>query len=133
MNEYPPEHEPPDGSPAARLKEERLRIGLSVKELCAQLTMLVNPKVSKQSYVWLECGHKDIFTVFKTSHWLRFSEIGFDVQYIMSGVPSHIRDPKEAALIENFRGCSDDNKQHLEAVSTAFKEQEVEPKWYSKV
>lgn len=123
MNEWPPQLEPPKGSPAERLKKERLRNDLCVKALCDKLSVVDSPRITHKSYVWLECGEKDFLTLFKTQHWKQLSEIGFDIQYIISGIPSTIRDQKEAALIDNYRECSAANQQHLEAVSNAFKEQ----------
>ncbi|KXJ49981.1 MAG: hypothetical protein AXW15_05800 [Neptuniibacter sp. Phe_28] len=126
-NEWPPQLEPQKGTPAARLKEERVRNDLDVKSLCDKLSVVDRPCITHKSYAWFECGEKDFLPIFKTQHWKRLSEIGFDIQYIISGIPSAIRDQKEAALIDNYRECSAANQQHLEAVSTAFKEQEIEP------
>lgn len=103
------------GSMPARLREERVRIGLDQKALATALS------VGTHKVVWAESPAGEPLTQFDTSHWACMGSLRMDIQYIMAGQrvmrPSLSRD--EETLLTNYRCSTAQQKDHLEPAGPA--------------
>jgi transcriptional regulator with XRE-family HTH domain len=96
----------------ARLREERNRLGLSQPKLAEAVG------VSKNTVIAWEKGTTSPNAVQLSG----LSVLKFDVLYILTGQyagPARLA-PDEAALVDNYRSSSAQNKDHLKAVSAAL-------------
>lgn len=105
----------------ARIKEERLRLGLSQEALASSCERLGAGKTSRQSIRNYEIGSQSPGTLFIAS----LTALGFDILYIFSGnkARAHLLDSRETALIDNYRASEDVGKSAIEMTATAVEKQ----------
>lgn len=121
MYDYPPDHSPRPDSMGERLQQERERLGLSQKQLAQQMGYKSASKIG-----WAESPADTFLTCFKCKDLVRMAQLRIDLQYIMTGRRSILLNEAEATLLDNYRASSPTNKDHLEAVSTALAQSELD-------
>lgn len=78
-----------------RLKEERRRLGLSQADAAAQLS------IAKKSQTNYELGHSSP----NAEYLAAAAALGFDVLYVLTGVPSPRLESEELGLLRQYRGA----------------------------
>lgn len=105
---------------AARVKEERLRIGMKQSEL-AEFCVAAIGRGGVNSLVAYETGKQTPGGLILAA----FLKAGMDVTYILTGVRTVIAQPlsqTEAALIDNYRHSTDTGKKAITQTALALAE-----------
>lgn len=114
VNVWGPDHDPPEGSMAARFKEERVAKGYTQKSIAQELGM------GLQQIQHIEGLFGDPVKKFKIFHWGRMAHLRMDVPYILVGTRTQQLTSEEQALLDNYRHLGDEQKESIEKVSEAM-------------